>query len=364
MALSPKEVWGHGHGSTTFECRQKWDSTATWIRYMVGEVKIKRTSSLDGTPLLVRYEPEGLRYNESGVGADQRVQWCTGLSQIDQGGNELTHTRNLNAITGVAAGTVTEDVPFSQPFTNWPETDWCRYHTVFETTPYWVRSTDQVIDMTIAAGANAGARELYRYIDRSRRNYNKEQPIPAASPAGGFLIIRDNPALAAERRAIGQVGFRHICMADVTYKWIRVPVGWPPPPGWQFEDEEERWPPLINPVAQRIVAGLVVGGGPRTRDSYIGNINSVAFDCADPEGYCWQAGELLYTGYDDSYKYFDACGDRVCDITFHFKYKEGGWNTFLSALGVWEEVSLTGLSTGTRPYQSVDFNNLFQWIDV
>ena len=345
MALSPKEVWGHGHGSTTLECRQKWEDAATWIRYMVGEVKVVQTSQQSRVPTLLRYLPEPLRYNEiggipgQGGGTDKRVQWCTGLAQTDQGGTSYFHGA------------------MSQAGTNWPKVDWCRYQTQFETTPYWVRSSAEMDAIAIAANsgpsAYAGARELYRYVDRQCTNTSKEQPIPAASTAGGFKVIDD--VTAANRRPIGQVGFRVISMADVTYKWIRVPVGWPPPPGWLISDPANPWPPPANPSAP------APGVARRTRDTFKGKVNSDYFDCADIEGYCWQPGELLYTGYDDSYRYFDAAGDRVCDITFRFRFKEGGWNKFLSARGEWKEVSLTGLSTGTKPYESADFNDLFRW---
>ena len=51
----------------------------------------------------------------------------------------------------------------------------------------------------------------------------------------------------------------------------------------------------------------------------------------------------------------------MCDVTFMFKYKEGGWNYFLDSTGTWKEVSLDGTSSGTKPYQTADFNDLFQY---
>jgi hypothetical protein len=113
--------------------------------------------------------------------------------------------------------------------------------------------------------------------------------------------------------------------------------------------------PVVNPAAPESppVAPF------RARDAFVGTVNSTYFDCADPEGFCWKPGELLYTGYDDSYKYTDAAGRRVCDITFSFRYKEAGWNYFLDAAGRWREVSDDGTATGRRPYESADFNKLF-----
>lgn len=333
-SLSPKENWGAGNGSTTILCQQTWYDSLRWIRDMVGDVRVV---NYGGIPTLARNLPERIGYY-----GDPREQYCSGVSQTAQGGNPDEVGED-----GTAA-----DTEYREIETGWPRTKWCKYQAVFEVFPYRLRTLDQMSAIAAAASTYAGAKELYRYIIRSRRSYSREQPIPAASSAGGFKIIDD--VTAANRKPIGQVGFRIVSMADVTLKWIRIPLAWPPPIGW-VGILGPTWPPLLNPAAS----------DPTTlkfaKQSYIGKINSTYFDCADPQGYCYAPGELLYTGFDDSYVYTDASGDLVCDVTFMFKYKEGGWNYFLDSTGAWKEVSLDGTSSGTKPYQTADFNNLFQY---
>jgi len=342
-ALTARETWGHGHGATTLVCRQTWNQSARWIRYMMGDAKILPSATGQVIPRLRRNLPEPLRYPEVGDGSDKRVQWCTGLSQIDQGGNPDPLDDELSPES---------TAPFLQGGTNWPATLWCRYQVTWETTPYIVRTEAEISDIITAANAGpvayGGARELLRYVVRDKKTYSKEQPIPAASNAGGFRDITTG-------RSIGQVGFRVVQMADVTYKWVRVPFGWPPPPGWLIANPADPWPPPVNPQVL----------GPATvrpvRDTYIGKVNSTYFDMADPLGLAWQPEEVLYVGY-DVYPYYDSSGDFVCDYTFKFKYKEGGWNKFLNASGTWVTVTLDGTATGTKPYATADFNDLFQWV--
>lgn len=348
-ALTPREVWGHGHGSTTINCRVKWNDSVTWIQDMVGEVRVVPVSSGNFFPTLVRHIPERLRYGDSG-GNDKRVQWCTGVSQIDQGGNPppAGNPDDTNS-----------DERFAQAVSNWPRTLWCRYAAQWETTPYFIRTDAEINAMQSAAGNLAGARELLRYVVRERKVFAKEQPIPAATNAGGFKVIDDS--VSANRRPIGQVGFRIINMAEVIYRWVRVPVGWPPIPGWVITNPNNPWPPFINP------ASLFPATTRCMRDAMIGRVNATYFDCVDPEGYCWRPGELLYQGYDE-HRYFDAAGYRVADFTFKFRFKEGGWNKFLDARGYWREVSAditagdgkAGTSLGRRPYTSDYFDDLFQ----
>lgn len=341
-ALTPREMWGAGNSSTSLVCTQFWNYSATWIKDMVGEVKVVSAGSLALGLLLKRHVPEHLRYNDAGDGADTRIQFCSTVDQVDQYGNPVG------------------DGNFAQVSTNWAETRFAKYRAVFESYPFaildeanWIGSLPPMIDIVIATAPFSGARELYRYVIRSRKTYSREQPIPAASTAGGFKIIDD--AVPANRKPIGQVGFRVVGMADVTYKWCRVPVGWPPTIGYVPPNPAAPWPPKFNPAA------LDPATIRRTRDTFKGTINHDWFDCAAADGYCWPPGELLYLGYDDSFKYFDAAGDWVCDVVFTFKAKEGGWNKYLDATGQFKEVSLTGTSAGARPYQTNNFNNLFQY---
>lgn len=340
-AISPREVWGSGKGTTSLVARQTWEESPTWIRYMVGEAIVKQ--SLGGNALVLsRFVPEILQYNLSGEGADQRIQYCTGVQQTEQGGNHA-------------------ETEMRQASTNWPEVDWCKYNIIFETMPYAVRSDDEIARLLVAAGAYSGPQELYRYIIRSQTNYTKEQPIPAATNAGGFRVINDAEPDVTKRKAIGQVGFRNRSFGEISYKWVRVPVGWPPPVGYVVPDMSKPWPPKVNPAAADPTAKK------RTRDTLRGKVNDNWFDCGALEGYCCAPGELLYIGYDDNNRYYDAAGDWVMDIIYKFRWCEGGWNLFLSASGTFLEVSAdsvpgdskAGLSTGRRPYESGDFETLF-----
>lgn len=334
-ALSPRDMWGAGNGATVLVCKQTWRRSDSWIRDMVGRVRV---SYQEPVVFLDRDVPESVNY-----GGTDRVQFCSTVDQTEQGDNP----------DGDAAKN------FSNQTTNWPATDWCKYRVVYESFPYQVLHTTEAIgalpsltDVWISAGPHRGARELYRYVVRTRKTYSREQPIPSATRAGGFKIIDD--AVEANRKPIGQCGFRVVGMADVQYKWVRVPVGWPPPLNFIPRVAAKPWPPKFNPAADDPTNNR------RSRDSFKGTINHDWFDCGPLDGYCWPPGELLYLGFDDSYKYYDAAGDWVCDVVFSFKAKEGGWNKFLSANGEWVEVSLTGLSTGTRPYQTNNFNRLFE----
>lgn len=338
-ALTPRESWGAGNSNSTFVCRQLANDCARWIKDMVGEVSVVASGSQGARLRLRRYIPEPLAYGF--FSDDNRVQFCSIADQTECGGTS-------------------DGVNFSSPGSKWPATDWYKYRAVFENFPYAILdeapigSLPSLTDIATAAGPFAGARELYRYVIRSRKTYSREQPIPAASTAGGFKVIDD--AVPANRKPIGQVGFRVVGMADVTYKWVRVPVGWPPTIGYVAPNPANPWPPKFNPAA------VDPSTKRRTRDTFKGTINNDWWDCAAVDGYCWAPGELLYLGFDDSFRYFDAAGDWVCDVLFTFKAKEGGWNSYLDATGLFKEVSLTGTSAGRRPYETNDFNSLFEYL--
>lgn len=335
-ALSPREVWGAGNGSTTLVCRQDFNYTEQWIREMVGQVVVTYRT---GVMALKRFIPEPIRYDFG----TERIQFCTLVDQVEQAGKVGSE----------------EDI-FASNLSGWPICRWSKYRVTWESLPYAILDDGKSVyalpdmaDIVSGAGAYAGARELYRYIVRTRKTYSREQPIPAASVAGGFKTIDD--AVPANRKPIGQIGFRVVSMADVQYKWVRVPVGWPPPTGYVPPNTAAPWPPPFNPAAFAPSANL------RARDRFIGTTNSDWWDCAAADGYCWAPETLLYLGYDDSNKYYDAAGDWVCDVVYSFKYKEGGWNKFLNAKGAWVEVSLTGTTAGARPYSTNNFDALFEY---
>lgn len=321
-ALSPRESWGAGNGSTSIVCRQLWERSTDWIRAMVGYVEVTKPGA---TPLLKRYIPEKVQFT------DARPHWCSGVDQVDQGGQPGDGEQLRTPVTG------------------WPRTQWCRYRALFEVWPYRILTDAEIDEAQAAAGSHPGAKELFRYVVRTRKTYSREQPIPAASSAGGFKIAQ----VFTAGKTIGQVGFRVVSMADVTYKWCRVPINWPPPIG--YAGPVAPWPPAANPKS----------AAPTTveyaRDKYIGSVNSDWFDAGAPDGYAFAPGTLLYTGFDDSNRYYDAAGEYVCDVVYNFKFKEGGWNFFLDATGEWKYVTLNGLLTGTPPYASNDFNDLFRY---
>jgi hypothetical protein len=346
-ALSPREVWGAGNSNTSIVCRVAWTTSADWVEDMVGAVQVIVSDTnaagvliFAGTvPQLQRFTPEPLGFD------DQRVQFCTIVDQTEQGGNQDQVNPNPGAPANLA-----------DDFNGWPEVLWVKYRATFEGMPYAVLSDAQLapIYQGAQASGNGGAVELLRYVIRSRVTYSKEQPLPAAAPNGGFMIVQFPPA--GPGKAIGQVGFRMISMADVNYKWVRIPIGWPPPIGYLPPPGAGPvpWPPAFNPLALTPTVQ-------RARDAYINSVNYDYWDAAAPDGYAWPPGTLLYTGYDDSHRYYDAAGNWVCDIVYKFKYKEGGWNKFLNALGTWVYVSSTGTPTGQPVYQSSNFNDLFDF---
>lgn len=359
-ALTALETWGAGNGNSTLVCKQKWDTTDSWIRDMVGEVQVTRPGS---AYLLRRYVPEIVQYG------DDRLQFCTIVDQVSQGGNpESLPPPPIMAVPDPLKN-------FSQAVSFWPRTLWCKYKTVFESMPYEVLDDTQVSEIQGAAGAYAGATELYRYCARTRKSYTKEQSTPGGSATGtnpGFYVVDD--AMPANRKLVpGGVVFRNIQFADITITWVRVPIGWPPPAGYDADPRDGAvivWPPLVNPVVADIAKQ-------RTRDTLQGRVNSDWFDCASPDGLCCPPETLLYSGYDDSKKYKDAAGDWVCDVVFSFRYKGGadadgnvrGWNHYMSSSGVWVPVTTDtvpgdgtrGTTAGKRPYKTADMNNLFQY---
>lgn len=332
--LSMRESWGAGNGVLNVNARQNTPLVAPWIQDMVGQVQIVAPSS---TLVMTRFVPE--RY--PGIsGADRRLMHCSGVEMIGAGDIPVSGVGN-----------------FSNGLTKWPETKWRQYRCTFEAFPYKVLTDAQCDAITAAAGSYPGARELCRYIVRTRRSYSKEQPIPAG--AAGFKDTTTG-------NKIGQVGFRVIEFAEVTYKWVRVPLGFPPPIGWTGFTFGNAWPPAVGLSAADTTKR-------RARDAYLNCVNNDWFDMAAPDGYAWPPGTLLYTGYDDSNRYYDACGDWVCDVTFNFKAKMGldsagsygGWNYALNASGQWVYINLEGTAPpatpDTPPYKSVDFNNLFRY---
>ena len=89
-----------------------------------------------------------------------------------------------------------------------------------------------------------------------------------------------------------------------------------------------------------------------------GTVNSATFDTQEG-GYNFAAGELLYVGFDDNNRYWDANEDWVVDLVYAFRFAAGGWNYGLNREGTLVEVSLDGTAGGGKPYSSNAFANLF-----
>lgn len=227
-------------------------------------------------------------------------QWCTKVEQIDQGG-------------------INDDDTLSDAASGWPFTKWQRYRCTFEGMPFAMRD-DAAADSY--ATTQSSKAELSRYVVRGQRTYAKEQQIPG----GAFKIVDDGTA--ANRLPLMQTGFKTRVFGDVTYTLVR-------------------WPVTNFPAEWK---------------NHRGKINSAAFDASSGsgEGYAWAAGELLYVGYDDNNKYFDANEDWVADVVLQFKFCQGGWNYFLNSSGALVEVSTDGLSSGTKPYSTAQLYDLFE----
>ncbi|AMV25443.1 hypothetical protein VT84_13660 [Gemmata sp. SH-PL17] len=337
-ALSPRERWGAGTGAASIVCRVPWETSADWIADMVGGVRVVRGSTLE----LQRALPEQLNYG------DGRQMFCTGVEQLDMGGN---------------AG----DEPFSDAINCWPRADWIRYKAVFEVMPYKVRTLGE-IDAMVAGAASVGftgqAKELCRWVIRNRKGSVREQKLPLGASATAFAI--EGSSVPGPPKPIpGEVGFKNVVYADVAYTWVRVPVGWPPPATWTAAGVGDPWPPPAN--AKIYNNGTFVADAAASealkyaRDAFLGSVNDDWFDVADPDGYAFAPGTLLYVSYDDNYKYDDAAGNQVMDVVYYFRYKAGGWNKFLNADGDLVTVTLGGVAGGTKVYSENDFNDLFQY---
>lgn len=221
-------------------------------------------------------------------------QWCTRVEQIDQG--------------GLKDGVTDADGDWVDAASGWPFTKWQRYQCTFEGMPFAMRNDSD-------ADAFPGTAELGRYVVRGQRSYAREQQMP-----GGTFCIDGTTT------PLGQTGFKTRVFGDVTYTMIR-------------------WPVANLPAALK---------------THRGKINQSTFDqtSGSGEGYEWATGELLYVGYDDNHRYFDANEDWVSDVVLSFRYCQGGWNYFLKNDGTLVQVSVNGDATN-RPYSVANFFDLF-----
>lgn len=209
---------------------------------------------------------------------------------------------------GLKDGTTDADGNLFDAASGWPFTKWQRYRATFEGMPFQMRSDSEANAFTVP--------ELMRYVYRTQSTYAREQQIPG----GTFREIGGTDPLM-------QTGFKTRCFGDVSYTRVRIPVS--------------NFPAAIK--------------------THRGKVNDAAFDTQGSGGECYNfaAGELLYVGFDDSKKYFDANEDWVCDLVLNFKFCQGGWNFFLRADGVLVEVSTDGTAGGARPYSSETMPELF-----
>ncbi len=291
-----KEQWIPRANKTTIIARVPTASAWDWVTDMVGRVYV---ADVGGTDRLRRDLPEPNPYDSQ--------QFCTQIEMVDHGGRGVT----TNEFGGNAL-----ELPYNDPSTNWPLTAWTRYRCTFEAMPFQM-SSDSVADADASDGFE---RELSRYVIRSQKGFAKEQQLP-----GGAFSTIDTPSVR-----LLQTKFVSIVYSDVSYVWTRVPV-------YDFQA-------AVSKSANR------------------GKINSTAFDTGESRhgGYNWGAGTLLYIGYDDTNRYYDANEDWVVDVVFSFRFRQIGWNFYLNAAGVPKEVSSNGLVGGDRPYSSFDFHELFR----
>lgn len=219
-------------------------------------------------------------------------------------------------------GPTDDEGPEADAASGWPIPKWTRYRVTFEGLPFAAR-TDDLVD----AASGFEERELARYCVRSQRCVAKEQQYPG----GGFYELGDTT------NKLQATGFKTIVMGEVSYTAMR----------WPVDDL------------------------PSARKTLRGRINDAVWDNG-VGGYGWAAGTLLYVGFDDTNRYWDANGQWVCDIVYQFRARilkdpddatgllEYGWNYYLNKATKPVEVTTTGTGAGTRPYMTGDFNTLFR----
>jgi len=303
-SLTYREQWIEGANQTTVVCRVKTFDSPVWVRDMVGRVY---TTGAAGSRVLRRDLPERNPFYPE--------QWCTRVEQFDQGGDP-TGDPNLLVQTGTWA-----DADPTTGASGWPVTLWARYRCTFTGMPFKLLTDDAVDDLD-ALGYEA---ELNRYVERRRVVVAREQQFPG----GNFRIIPTG-------EKVQQTGFKVVPMADVEYRWWRVPV---------------------DSLPLTALNGL------------IGTINSAAFDTGEG-GYNFPAGTLLYTGFDDNEKMFDPDGVWCCmPLVVRFRWKGlrdsggvvRGWNYFLNNKAQPVQVSLDGTTATAKPYEeSADHVKLFR----
>lgn len=209
-------------------------------------------------------------------------------------------------------GGLNDEGTFADAGTGWPFTKWQRFRCTFEGLPYLV-----IPDSALKSTA---PKELQRYTIRQRRVYIKEQQIPG----GGFKIIDD--VTPANRKVIAQVAFKTVAFADIQYTVVR-------------------WPVVDIPTG--------------STTTQMGTINNATFDTIGDGAYFLSAGSLLFSGFDDRNRYYDAAGDWVVDMVYSFRWNSNGWNKFINSTGGFTSVSSDGTSGGTKPYTTSDFALLF-----
>lgn len=338
-----REGFGPSVSWTAVRCRIDAARRFDWRTAMVGRVRVARSIGSASTPVLSRLIPETVKWGRpvDPLSPDRPpgLQYCTGAEHVLAAG--------LNA-----AGTL------QTAATRWPETAGFYYDVRFEAFPYNVWDDTKTYAFAAYATATATgsptvAPELFRYVIRDRKMTLREQPLPLGGPSAGYRIVDD--ATPANRKVVG-VGKVNVVYEDVSYTWVRIPRGWPPPVAYALPAAGRLWPPAtdLNPKAVNPDSVLYV------RDEYVGRVNDDWFDHLDVRGYAFAPGELRYDGYQTA-EYVDAAGDEVMDCTFFFKRKKGGWNKFLTADGSYAAVSQDGLSTGTKLYPEGDLNLLFSY---
>lgn len=299
--LSYKEEWIEGANVTTVLCRVRSVDSPTWITDMVGRVYTQEEEvEIEGVPLTIRY----LRRDLPEANPFYPNQWCTRVRLASLGDNPDSDPDQAPPFT---PGT------FADPVSGWPVTLWMVYEATFTGLPFKLLTDKQIDDLD-----TEDEPEMGRYVLRQRKVYTREWSVPG----GQFKIVGTNQPLQA-------TWVKFVQHATVRYTQFRVPVA------------------TLPLTKLRSLQGL---------------LNNSEWDTTEG-GYKWPTGTLLYDGFSDDKKYFDANGDWVCDLVTEFKYRSIGHNFFIDNLGQAVEVSTDGTANGVKPYEFTgtdNFNALFR----
>jgi len=195
----------------------------------------------------------------------------------------------------------------------WPEFSVAMYRATFVIPLYTVLS-----DTDVPGGVG---RERHRFCIWTPKLTATNEKIPG----GGFKFVDDTLPANGGQISVPEVGVRAGRVIGLQCKWIDVP---------RFD---------------------VV-----TLSGFMNRINDSDFEM---NGELYEVGTVLLTGVAGEQK-INSRGHKAYDITFDFAIRADGrnWNKFWkSGTAGYVEISDNGLSTGTKPYDSVTFDLLWSF---